>query len=204
MKKYLVPLLSGIIVSYCFASMVLNQRIVNPVMALQNRAAVLSWSELSAGMKDFESVSGNRLRSTTNDPWIEIQNIRERAGRLRSVTYKVKPVGEDDEIKTQLCYADTEQGYTEVRSLTAVFGGDATVIEIPDYAGPIDKLRLDLTSRNDVTLEIEEISLNMNTRFSAPLMAFIYALWCLAVFLGAGKQPEPVVELSAEKVALKA
>jgi hypothetical protein len=188
MKNYIIPLIAGVAASYCFASMVLNAQIVNPVTAFNNKSIILSNEELFAGLKDFEIISENRLRSTSNDPWIEVKNIRERVGKLRSVAYKVKPIGEVDELTTELFYADTGQDYHVYRSFKSPFKKPVTIIEIPDYTGPIDKLRLDLTSLNDIILEIEEISLNANTRFSALLFGLIYLLWCLVVL--ASYQPK--------------
>ena len=183
MKKQVIPLLAGIVVSYCFSSMILNQKIVNPVIAYHNKSIVIGWDELLAGCKDFEVVDENQLRSTSTDPWIELTNVRGQVGRLRSVTYKVKPIGQDAAIKTQLCYADTDAPYTNYRSVIATFTGETTVIEIPDYAGSIDKLRLDLTSQNNVVFELDQIAFNLNYRFSGLLMAFIYLIWCMVIFL---------------------
>ncbi|MDR1753288.1 MAG: hypothetical protein LBR74_00045, partial [Eubacterium sp.] len=157
-------ILVGMVVSYCFMSMVLNEKIVNPLTAWHNTTLVFSQDELYAGMKDFEIVDGNRLHSTSNDPWIEVTNIRERVGQVRSVVYKVKPIAqkpaEETAVLTELYYADTDQWFSDIRRFTETFQNGATVITIPYYVGPIDKLRLDLTVLEDMTLEIAEISLN--------------------------------------------
>lgn len=185
MKKFVFPLIAGIAVSYCFSSMVLNARIVNPVTAFQNKSLVLSMEELLSGVKDFEILPDNQLRSTSADPWIEIGNILNRVGRLHSVVYKIKVLDAPDAVTTDLFYADTGQGYHAYRTFTAPLE-EKTVIEIPDHVGPIDTLRMDLININDTTIEIDEISFNTDRRFSAPLMAFIYALWCLVILLDFG------------------
>jgi hypothetical protein len=183
MKKHIIPLLIGIAVSYCFSSMILNARIVNPIVAFHNRSIVFGVDELFADMNGFEIIAENRLRSTAENSWLEVGNIQERVGRLRSVTYKVKMYNVNYDVKTMLYYADTEQDFSAVRYLTATFEDNFALIEIPDYAGPIDKLRLQLKGMNGIIIEIEEISLNRQTRFSLPLMAFVYLLWCMVVLL---------------------
>jgi hypothetical protein len=183
MKKHIIPLLAGIAVSYCFSSMILNTRIVSPAVAFENKPLVLGMDELLSNTNGFEIVSANRLHSTTENPWIEVGNIRERVGRLRSVSYKIKAVGVNDGAKTTLYYADTEQDFSAVRRLTTTFSDGFAFIEIPDYAGPIDRLRLEFIGVEGRTIEIEEISLNMQTRFSLPLMMFVYLLWCMAALL---------------------
>jgi hypothetical protein len=183
MKKHIIPLLIGIVVSYCFSSMILNSRVVNPAIAFGNKSFVFSMDELFANMNDFEIISNNRLHSTSEKPWLEVSNIRERVGRLRSVTYRVRVYGDYGDVKTTLFYADTEQDYSSVRYLTDVFEDNYAFIEIPDYAGPIDKLRLQLIGMDDTIIEVEEISLNWQTRFSLPLMIFVYLLWCMVVLL---------------------
>lgn len=181
MKKQIIPLLIGLIVSYCFSSMILNSRIVNPIIAYHNKSVVLDMDELFANINGFDIISDNRLHSTSKDPWIEIGNIRKRIGKLRSVTYRVNVYSEEKDIKTILYYANADQDFSIVRYLSAIFKDNFVIIEIPDYAESIDKLRLQFIIMEDTAVEIEEISLNMQTRFSLLLMAFVYLLWCIVV-----------------------
>ena len=191
LKTKIVLVLIGAVVSYCFSSMVLNEKIVNPLTVWHNTTLVFDKTELFEGLKDFEIIGENRLLSTTNDPWIEVTNIRERVGNVRSVVYKVKPIvqkpSEENTILTELYYADTEQEYNGYRRLTKTYIGDTTIITIPHYAGPIDKLRLDLTVLDDMALDIIEISLNTDALFSLPLFGFIYVIWLAILFF----EPRP-------------
>ena len=185
MKKKILLLFTGIIVSYCFTCMVLNQKIVNPVTLLHNTPFVFERDELYANMNDFEIISENRLLSTSTEPWIEVKNIQERIKNLRSVVYKVKPIvklSEENTVLTRLKYADTNQEYNDYRQLTSTYKGESTIIFIPNYAEPIDKLRLELTILDDTILEITEISLNTDAMFSIPLFGFIYCIWLAMIF----------------------
>jgi hypothetical protein len=167
--------------------MIINGKIANPLTVLNNKTLVFSETELRMGRKDFEFLEDNKIRSTSVDPWIEINNIRERLGSIRSVVYKVKPIvknpSEEGTVLNVLHYADTNQEYSGYRRITKIYSGDTTVINIPPYAGPIDKLRLNLTMVNDMTLEVTEISLNTDALFSFPLFILIYGLWLLLLFL---------------------
>jgi hypothetical protein len=91
-RDKIILILAGLAVSYCFMSMVVNAKIVNPLTVWHNTPLVFDSNELYGGLKDFEIISENRLRSTSTDPCIELTNIRERVGIVRSVVYKVKPI----------------------------------------------------------------------------------------------------------------
>jgi hypothetical protein len=162
--------------------MVINMRIIDPITAFNTKSLVLSKDELFSVVEDFVIISENRLYSTSNDSWIEVRNIHGRIGRLRSVIYKMKPIDYDDELETKLLYADTEQDYHDFRSFSAILRESEAIIEIPDYVGPVDKLRLHLTGNKNILLEIKEISLNTNSRFSLPLFGLIYVFWLFIIF----------------------
>jgi hypothetical protein len=85
-------------------------------------------------------------------------------------------------VLTELYYGDTDQEYSDIRRFTETFSGETTIITLPHYVGPIDKLRLDLTVLDDMTLEISEIALNTDALFSWPVFLSIFAVWLLIIF----------------------
>lgn len=188
MWKSILLILIGLLPSYIFTSMLLNQEIVSPAVPLHGTYLEVSAQEI---MNTSEGISfepeGARFQGDSS--YFEITDLQSRVKHVDTLLLDVEIFSthpEEAPPTYSVFYAYKDEAFSSSFVLRYPLVSGKNTLKIPPYlAGQIDSLRVAPSNYANTLLGLRTVAVNPTARFSWPTFALVYLIYLLVILNGA-------------------